>query len=118
MELPATLWAARLQIDLIEAIPQVHADWSQGRDNRSTETGAPEQPSRVPLPGASIHVAGGEKAAHVERLADPRTRFYRKGRIGLAERLRAGGVVSSRGRIKPVRGNRKLVVAPKRDSVL
>src|SRR5690349_24823469 len=76
-------------IDLVEAVAQIEADGSEGRDHRHADAGAPEEPGRVVLSRALPDVAGVEERADVEGLGQPQPdlRIHQEERV--AERRRA-----------------------------
>src|SRR5919112_2210059 len=80
MELPARV-GLPVGIHPIEAVAEIHADRPQRRDDRGAETGAPEQPGRIPLAGRSVDVSGVEKRTHVQRLTDAGAGFDRECRV-------------------------------------
>src|SRR6266540_2533695 len=98
-------------VRLVEPVRDVDAERPERRHHRCTESCPAEQPRRIVLPGAAIHVPRVEKGIDVERPADPRPGLDRKRRERLAERVHAR-LPAARAGIVPVRRDRELAVTP------
>src|SRR3954463_13264479 len=99
-----------LTINLVEPIPDIHTQRSEGAQRRNSKAEAAEKPRRIELTRLVPNVAALEEAVQVEGLIDPKTKLPGADEESVAERRPAGLRLVGL-RIEPVRRDRELVVA-------
>src|SRR6202049_507263 len=106
-----------LSVNLVEPIPNVHAQRSERAERGGSKAKAPEETRRVKLARLVPNGAAFEETVHVERLIDPEPQLPGPDEERVSER-RPAGLALIGGRIEAAWSNREFVVSAQRLTVL